>query len=176
MIKRDWNVPWTCYANPIGFDRELAQLMAQAGCAGIEVGTDSGSERVLREQKKGFSTSDVVELHQLCVEAGLKDCHTMVLGLDGETEDTIRESLDFLHRLDPFAAILMVYMDEQEGLDPTRAARRAVLREQAGDLIREACAHHPRWTAPQLGIRFGERLFRLLRKMGKRGPLWQQLG
>jgi radical SAM superfamily enzyme YgiQ (UPF0313 family) len=47
LIARDWKLPWTCYANPLGFDRELAELAKAAGCAGMEVGSDSGCDEVL---------------------------------------------------------------------------------------------------------------------------------
>lgn len=53
MIRRNYDLPWTCYVNPIGFDQNLAEIMAQAGCAGLEIGSDSGCDEVLTRLKKG---------------------------------------------------------------------------------------------------------------------------
>ncbi len=175
MIARGWSVPWTCYGNPLGFDGRLAERMAAAGCAGIEIGSDSGDDGVLAAQRKGFTAARIREMSRTCRAAGLKDCHTFVLGLEGDTPDTVRRTLDFIDDMEPFAAILMMYVDDAEGLDPERAARRARLRDAIREGIAEACRAHPTWIAPQLGIHFDLRLFRILRKMGFRGPLWQHI-
>ena len=63
LTSRRWSVPWTCYANPLGFDREMAELARAAGCAGMEVGSDSGCDEVLLRLKKGFTTAQVRALH-----------------------------------------------------------------------------------------------------------------
>ncbi|MBX3273116.1 MAG: radical SAM protein, partial [Sandaracinaceae bacterium] len=78
MIARGLRLPWTCYVNPIAFDDELAELMARAGCAGMEVGTDSGDDAVLAALKKGFTTHHVRDLSARARAAGLRDCHTFV--------------------------------------------------------------------------------------------------
>ncbi len=129
LIDRGWSVPWTCYANPLGFDRELASLMARTGCAGMEIGSDSGCDEVLDRLKKGFRTDQIRRIHALSAEAGLRDCHTFILGTEGETLDDVRRTLDFLHDVDPFAAILMVWTDDYEALDPALAARRRAFRD-----------------------------------------------
>ena len=173
LARRDLGLPWTRYANPIGFDQELAELMAAAGCSGVEIGTDSGCDEVLRRLKKGFDTREILRLHQRCDAVGIKDCHTFVLGTEGESLDDVRRSLDFLHRLRPYTAILMIWMDDLEALDGERSRRRRDFREQVAGLLRERCGDNPRWVAPQLRIHFNPRVFRLLRRRGWSGPLWQ---
>jgi radical SAM superfamily enzyme YgiQ (UPF0313 family) len=173
LIARDWRVPWTCYANPLGFDLEFAELARAAGCAGMEIGSDSGSERVLEELKKGFTLEHVRRLHRHCVAAGLPDCHTFILGTQGETLDDVRRTLDFIAELDPFGAVLMIWVDDYEALDPELRARRMVLRREIEALLLERKDQYPHWSIPALGIRFGERLFTSLRRLGRHGPLWQ---
>ena len=41
ILQRKLNLRWSCYATPIKLDRHQAQLMAAAGCEGIELGTDA---------------------------------------------------------------------------------------------------------------------------------------
>jgi len=78
MIERGVSIPWTCYANPLGFDVEIAELMAAAGCAGMEVGADSGSDRMLETLSKGFTTKQIRSLNAIARDAGIPDCHTFL--------------------------------------------------------------------------------------------------
>ncbi len=175
LIARNWQVPWTAYANPLAFDRELADLMVAAGCAGIEIGADSGVDAVLTRMKKGFLRKDIEQMHQVCAAAGLRDCHTYILGTPGETLDDVAESLDFCRNLGPFAAILMIWLDDTESLDPELAAERTVFREQVGQRVLQKADEFPRWIIPPLGVNFDPRLFDFLRALGMAGPLWQHL-
>lgn len=175
LVRRGWTLPWTAYANPIAFDQELAELMVAAGCAGIEIGSDSGVDAVLDRMKKGFKVSTIRQMHEICSQAGLRDCHTFILGTPGETLDQVRETLDFCTDLDPFAAIMMIWQDDYESLDAELASRRKQFREDIKALMREKEQEFPRWIIPPLGVNFDARLFGLLRRQGMAGPLWQYI-
>ena len=175
LIGRGWTVPWTCYANPLGFDQEMAELARAAGCAGMEIGSDSGRNEVLQRLRKGFTVDQIRELHRLCVAAGVPDCHTFILGTRGESLDDVKATLDFVADLDPFSAILMIWVDDYEALDPDLRRERMKLREEIGELVRARSDPHPHWIVPPLGIGFEPALFRRLRRAGLHGPLWQHL-
>ncbi len=175
LARRGTSLPWTSYVNPIRFEPELAEAMARGGAVGMEMGSDSGDDEVLRRLQKGFDTEAIRRASRVAKAAGLKDCHTFLLGTEGESLDTVRRTLDFVVELDPFAAILMVWNDEHEALDPALAERRRALREQILELVRSEHARYPRWVVPQLEIRFRRRTFALLRRRGLAGPLWQHL-
>jgi len=175
MVKRGFDVPWTCYANPLGFDRELAELMTEASCAGAEIGADSGCDDILDRLRKGFRTDKIIRMHEHCDAAGLRDCHTFILGTPGETLEHVNRTLDFCRELDPFAAIMMIWTDDYEALDPGLAAERRAFREQIKDLLREKEEDFPRWIMPALGTNFDVRLLRFLRRRGLAGPLWQHI-
>ncbi len=175
LIAANNPLPWTCYANPLGFDAELAELMVGAGCVGMEIGSDSGSDEILKVLRKGFKTDRIREIRRLSQEYGLKDCHTFILGTPGETLDHVRETLDFLEDLDPFAAIVMVWVDDHEALDVEYAKQRRELRSRIWDFVGSYRHQHPRWVIPPMGVLFDERLFRYLRRHGMHGPLWQHI-
>jgi len=175
IIDRGLTIPWTCYANPLGFDAELAQLMAQANCAGMEVGADSGSEDVLKRLRKGFTTEDIRALHRLADEAGIPDCHTFLLGTPGESFDDVLRTLEFIVELDPFSAVLMAWVDDYEALDPALAKDRRALRDRVLSLLEEHSAEFPWWSIPSIGVNYDANLFGILRKRGYHGPLWQHL-
>lgn len=175
MIERAPQVPWTCYANPLGFDAELAELARAAGCAGMEIGSDSGCDEVLTRLRKGFNVDRIRDLRALCGAAGLPDCHTFILGTRGETLDDVHRTLDFIVELDPFSAILMVWVDDYESLDPTLRRERIAFRDRIHAILLERKDQYPHWIIPPLGINFDRRLFRRLRRAGLHGPLWQYM-
>jgi radical SAM superfamily enzyme YgiQ (UPF0313 family) len=175
LIERELRLPWTCYANPLGFDAELAELMARAGCAGMEVGADSGSDEVLLRLRKGFDTARIRAFHELAVAAGVPDCHTFILGTPGESLDDVMRTLDFIVDLDPASVIIMVWTDDAEALDPRLASQRRALREEIFRVLEERKHEFPWWSIPAIGVNYDPKLFELLRRRGHHGPLWQHI-
>jgi radical SAM superfamily enzyme YgiQ (UPF0313 family) len=175
MIDRDNQMPWTCYANPLGFDAELADLMHRAGCSGMEVGSDSGYDPVLEKLRKGFTTRHIRDLHTLSLEYDVPDCHTFLLGTPSEDFDDVLRSLDFIVDLDPFSAILMAWVDDYEALDEDLARKRHALRERIHRLLDDNKDEFPWWSIPSLGVNYSPELFSALREHGLHGPLWQHL-
>ncbi|MEE9609310.1 MAG: radical SAM protein, partial [Myxococcota bacterium] len=168
-------IPWTCYANPLGFDAELAELMARAGCAGMEVGADSGSNEILAKLRKGFTTDQIRSLHELAVQANIPDCHTFILGTPGETFDDVQRTIDFIVDLDPFSAILMLWVDDGEALDAETAREHARLRASTLKVLEDHKNEFPWWSIPSLGVNCDAKLFDLLRANGFDGPLWRHI-
>ena len=175
MIGRGVDLPWTCYANPLGFDEELAELMARAACAGMEVGSDSGSDVVLERLRKGFTTRQVRRLHHLATSSGIPDCHTFILGTPGEDLDEVRRTLDFIVDLDPFSVIIMIWTDDAEAIHPELTVERRKLRESVIEILEKHKHEFPWWSIPEIGVNHDPRLFQLLRRRGLHGPLWQHI-
>ena len=175
MISRNWQIPWTCYVNPLFFDEEFAGLAAEANCAGMEVGSDSGCDRILKKLRKGFKLEHVRRFHKIATEAGIPDCHTFILGTESETIEDVQESLDFIVDLDPHSTIINIWFDDYETLEPTLIEGRKKLRADIEALLVSDKYAFPNWSVPGLGVNFDERKFRALRHAGYRGPLWQHM-
>jgi radical SAM superfamily enzyme YgiQ (UPF0313 family) len=175
LIARGNRTPWTSYVNPIAFDDELAGLMVQAGAAGVEIGSDSGCDEVLDRLRKGFRTDKIRRLAQVCRSHGLKDCHSFILGTRGETLDDVDRTLDFVEELGPFAALMLVWVEDREVVDAGTERERRGFRDAIYTRLADRASRQPRWSVPRLGIRFDPRTFAVLRRFGMRGPLWQHL-
>jgi radical SAM superfamily enzyme YgiQ (UPF0313 family) len=173
LIARGNATPWTCYLNPIRFEQSLADAMAKSGCTGVEIGSDSGTDEGLTRLKKGFTTARIRETTRTLHAAGIRDCHTFILGTREETLDDVERSLDFVEALDPYSAILMAYKDDREAVDAELARRLGDFRAQVLERIERRAKPRTRWVVPSLGLRFNTRLFNVLRKQGLKGPLWQ---
>ncbi|MBW2714180.1 MAG: cobalamin-dependent protein [Deltaproteobacteria bacterium] len=149
------------------YDEEFAQLAYEAGCTGMEVRSDPGCDHVLERLRKGFTTEHIRRMNKICTAAKIPDCHTFILGTEGETMDDVRQTIDFLVDLDPYSAIIMVWVDDYETLDPELRKQRMKLRAEIEKLLIEHQYDFPHWSIPALGINFDDELFRKLRSTGR---------
>lgn len=169
--RRGVAVPWVCYASPVGLDDELVRAMAAAGCVGVEVGSDSGSDAVLARLSKPFAKDAIVRAHELFVRHGIKDCHTFVLGAVGETPEEAERTLRFVEALDPDVAVFMAFMEDRE----ERGVHVAPHRDALLALLAHEAHRHEGWVVPEVGIRFGAKVLRIMERNRLRGPSWLHL-
>lgn len=171
LIARGSPLPWVCYVSPASLDEEVVARMAQAGCIGAEIGTDSGSPRVLERLNKPFTLDHVRRVRDAFRKHNISDCHTFVLGAEEETVDEARATLAFIEELDPDVAVFVVFMEDREDHDVRRATHREALLE----LLATEAPRRPGWVVPELSIRFGPKVTRLVRRERMRGPAWVHL-
>ena len=88
-----------CLIYPKHIDRELVELMRQAGCRQISFGFESGSDRMLRSLNKQFNSHEVSAAAELFAEAEIKRMGFLLLGGPGETKDSVEESLSLADSL-----------------------------------------------------------------------------
>ncbi len=65
MYSRGSPLPWVCYGTPAAFDDELVAAMVAAGCQGVEIGSDSGTDPMLHRLKKPFRVADILRTREL---------------------------------------------------------------------------------------------------------------
>jgi radical SAM superfamily enzyme YgiQ (UPF0313 family) len=168
LVRRGVPLPWVCYASPVALDDELVAAMARAGCVGAEIGTDTGTDAMLARLRKPFSLGDVVAARASFARHGMADCHTFVLGAEGETLDDVRATLAFVEALDPDVAVFIAFMEDRESIGvsctPQRDGILALLAEEA--------PKRPGWVVPELSIRFGGKLAKVLARAKRAGPSW----
>ncbi|MBM3476748.1 MAG: radical SAM protein [Armatimonadetes bacterium] len=84
---------WYAYCSPTPFPRELARLMREAGCVGVNFGTDSGDARMLRRLGRDHTPEDVRACVRACHDEGLVVMLDLLLGASGETPDSLAQSI-----------------------------------------------------------------------------------
>jgi radical SAM superfamily enzyme YgiQ (UPF0313 family) len=93
LIRQDLNLEWSC-PNGVRADRlddELLGLMKRSGCAAINVGIESGVERIFAVLKKGETLADVDKAVRAAKKAGIEVNGFFIIGLPGATiEDDLR--------------------------------------------------------------------------------------
>ena len=81
-------------------DQELLTLMKRAGCYRVFFGIETGSDDVLKIINKGETCDDVRRAVRMSKKAGLEVHGFFMLALPGETEKTMRQTIDFAKELD----------------------------------------------------------------------------
>ena len=99
IIKRKLNISWTCLARVNFAKQEVLEAMKKAGCWQISYGVESGNEQVLKNIKKGITLEMVREAIKATKKAGIASLGFFILGLPGDTEKTMRQTIDFAKEL-----------------------------------------------------------------------------
>lgn len=77
-------------------DKELTEIMRDAGCRGVSIGVESGSQKILDIANKRIKISDAKDAVALLKNAGIKQYASFIVGLPGETIDTMNQTKNFI--------------------------------------------------------------------------------
>ena len=90
---------WSCTSR-VTTDYETLKAMKEAGCRLLIVGYESGDPQILKNVKKGATVERARQFTKDCKKLGLVVHGDFILGLPGETKESIRTTIDFAKELD----------------------------------------------------------------------------
>jgi len=93
---------WSCNARA-NVNYETLKTMRDNGLRLLLVGYESGVQRILDNIKKGIRIEEAREFTENCKKLGITIHGTFILGLPGETPETIRETIEYAKSLDVFS-------------------------------------------------------------------------
>lgn len=99
--ERGISAKWSMMGHVMTVDREMLGEMAAAGCIGIKFGVESADPEILRRSKKYLKLEKVKRVVGWCKELGIKSHLTFLLGLPGESVDSIKKTINFALSVDP---------------------------------------------------------------------------
>jgi radical SAM superfamily enzyme YgiQ (UPF0313 family) len=99
ILESGLKITWTCNSRVDFVDREMLGLMARSGCDYISWGLESANKDILTHARKGVDADRARQSLQWAREAGIKNWGYFIIGLPGETEDTIRQTIAFSKNL-----------------------------------------------------------------------------
>lgn len=102
LIRRNLHrrIEWYAYGMPAPFPDHLASKMREAGCVGMNFGTDSASEVMLAVLQRTFTKEDIRSALKTCRRHGLRSLVELLFGAPGETAATIKETIEFMQEID----------------------------------------------------------------------------
>jgi radical SAM superfamily enzyme YgiQ (UPF0313 family) len=99
IIEKGIKINWTCNSRVDYVDEELLAKMGQAGCWFISWGIESSNEMILKRARKGYKKEQAFKALQWSHNAGIKNWGYFIIGLPGETEETIQETIAYAKQL-----------------------------------------------------------------------------
>ena len=101
LIAADLDLIWSCTTRCDLVDAELLMLMKRAGCWMISYGVETGNDALRNTVDKGVSREQIEVAFRNTKHAGIKVTGYFMIGLPGETEDTVKETIQFVEFLAP---------------------------------------------------------------------------
>jgi radical SAM superfamily enzyme YgiQ (UPF0313 family) len=94
-------IRWMANSRVDHVDPEVLREMRSSGCIGVSYGVESGVEEILKNMKKGATAEQARVAVKQTKEAGIEVLTHIILGLPGETMETIKETIKYVKELDP---------------------------------------------------------------------------
>ncbi len=93
-------ITWSCNAKA-NVPRDTLKILKDGGLRLLLVGYESGNQQILHNIKKGMRIDVARRFTQDCHDLGITIHGTFILGLPGETKETIEETIRFATEINP---------------------------------------------------------------------------
>ncbi len=104
LIKEKIDVTWICNCRIGMVKKDMLKLMKEAGCHYIKTGLESGDDEILRNVKKGITTSQTLQFFEWTKEIGIDTHSHCMVGMPGDSVETINKTINFVLRCNPTTA------------------------------------------------------------------------
>lgn len=95
---KPYNILWAAYGVRTSVvDPDLIRRMKDAGCYCIGYGNETGSSKILEVMEKKVTLQDNYNAAKWTIEAELNNAIQLVIGMPGETPETIRETIEYVN-------------------------------------------------------------------------------
>lgn len=165
---------WRAFVRVDTIDPETADMLARSGCRECLLGVESGDEELLRRMNKKTTPQDVLRAVGALNRVGINTQSTFLVGFPGETETTVRHTIDLLNAyptggpgihvyypffllVTPLAPVASPELRARYGLKGylDRWSHDTMRSEQAAEAVLEICDHADMALSP---IYHGERI------------------
>ena len=101
MIKNRFDFDWFSFFRCANSDDEAFDLMAESGCKGVFLGIESGDNRILKNMNKSASAEKYRRGIGQLNQRGILSFASLIVGFPGETQDSVRTTMDFIAETEP---------------------------------------------------------------------------
>ena len=113
LIRDGLNISWACETRAdTTSDEEIVRLMARAGCVGLYIGAESGSDKMLKVFNKRITSRNIVRTCANAHKYGIAIAMSLIVA---HPEETFRDKLDtfsVIRTTKPETLYINVYRDE----------------------------------------------------------------
>lgn len=90
-------------------DEELLKKLSEMGCIAVNYGLESGSQKILNSMNKRVTVSQNINAVNATRKLGMQVMAYIMLGYEGETQETLTETLNMLLKIDIEAEDISVF-------------------------------------------------------------------
>lgn len=101
IVRQGMKICWSCTTRVDLVEEGLLYKMKKAGCWLISYGVESGNSEILKKAEKKYSLEEISKSFNLTKRTGIRTLAYFMLGLPGETKETIEETIGFSLKLNP---------------------------------------------------------------------------
>jgi len=101
IISRKIRITWWTNTRVDRPDEEMFRLMKKAGCFMLSIGGESGNSQILKNIRKGTTPENIKNTVKLLRKVGINSLVYFLIGLPGESRETIRETVAFAKKINP---------------------------------------------------------------------------
>ncbi|MBU1895919.1 radical SAM protein [Patescibacteria group bacterium] len=102
LASKDWGLTFECNVRPGTIDEEGMELLKKGGCRMIKIGVETGNVDLRKSiLNRSFSNEDIIKTFALAKKFGIKTFSFNMIGVPGETMDTVKESVDLNLKIKP---------------------------------------------------------------------------
>ncbi|AXV40743.1 B12-binding domain-containing radical SAM protein [Methanobacterium sp. BAmetb5] len=105
IIKRDLDTYWGCTARADTLSDELLQKLSDSGCITLFLGVESADQQQLDRVNKQITIDKIRQAFKLSRENDIRTIASVVLGMPGDTKDSIERTIKFVRELNPSYAL-----------------------------------------------------------------------
>ena len=98
--ERNLKFAWSAFARVDTVNQEMFDAMADAGCDSISFGVESGCPEMLKRVRKGIKLEQAKSAVRMCKQSGMLAHASFMVGLPGETKDTLKRTDAFARSLE----------------------------------------------------------------------------
>lgn len=99
LIDKPLGMTFNCAVRAEHVDRELLQLMKAAGCWMVSLGIESGDEELLAQHRQNANLDLLADTIRTINSCGIRTKGLLMMGLPGESEESIQRSMDYVYSL-----------------------------------------------------------------------------
>ncbi len=110
IISRKIRTRWASFARVDTVCKEVLEAVKEAGCTTLSFGVESANPEILKTIRKGITLHQVLAAISMCQEASITPHVSFILGLPGETPETLKETVEFGEQLKKIGALYGFHM------------------------------------------------------------------
>jgi len=99
---KNWNLTFECNIRPGTIDEEGMKALKKGGCILVKIGVETGNESLRKNVlNRRFTNEDIIKTFKMAKDNGIKTFSFNMVGVPGETLQTIKETIDLNAKIKP---------------------------------------------------------------------------